>query len=408
MKISRLDIAPIRCGGLLLAILAFFTMGLIYTNSQASDETTIYTVQKAILPVWIKDQKIRAGYLYFYNDTSKISEIKKSGLNMIIVKAWQFHEKQTHQTLLRFKRWGEACYRHDLHMLAAYNWQPQGVVLAKFRPAVFSDGSEATFVCPLDRNFWEMHMSEIGGHIAQLSLKKGLSIDGVLIDLEMYGTEKLPNNRRNYSDETCYCDVCFSDYIAEKSLNSNIVAVDRRYRASFLKRNSLYEDYHDYIAGMLNNYARHYRAALHSINPQLFLGVYPYTTQPNWVIEGMARAFGTPENPVLLYAVDTYYKGGYKNIPERYEEKLEELGINGLYVPGYLFRKYSSSMINENIVKSLEKSDGYWLFKIPQLWYNYTDKNEKLANGSQREYWDSICDANKKSGKDPIEINTTQ
>jgi hypothetical protein len=265
----------------------------------------------------------------------------------------------------------------------------------KYRLAVFSDGSEARFICPLDELFWENHLIKIAEYISNISKRSSVSIDGLFLDMEMYRTEDLSNNKRYYSQKTCYCKHCFEKFLSERHmLSADISSIAPSERNDYLIDKGLEDAYRAFLFANIKKLASHYRTAVHKINPNLFLSVYPYPYENNWVINSVVEAFGTNNKPVLLFAVDTYYKGGHERIPQAYGDAYEAAGIEALYIPGYLFRKYSSDALHENLIHSLAKADGYWLYRLPQLWTQPTVKNDTIAKGTADDYWKAIKGAN--------------
>lgn len=357
------------------------------------------------LPKWITGKKIAAGYLYDYNDINKLSKIKKSGLNTLIVKSWQYDSVNTKKTLAKIKKWGRACQEAGIHTFQAYNWQPQEVELEKYRRAIFSNGEKARFVCPLDKEFWENHLTRIGKYISIMSNRSEVAINGLLLDIEMYRTEDLANIKRFYSEETCYCKYCFESFLNKNHIIVNdklTIKPEKRY--DFIKEKGLEKAYNEYLSNEVATLAVEFRKAIHTIKANLLLAVYPYPYENNWVINEVVKSFGTQELPVLLFSVDTYYKGGHDRIPKSYGSAYKSKGINALNIPGYLFRKYSSASIFENIIHSVEKADGYWLYRLPQLWEESTNSYDVIAGDSMDDYWKAIEKANKLSRVVSIEV----
>jgi len=348
---------------------------------------------------WIKQEKIRAGYLYYYDDVRYARSLQEAGMNTVLVKGWQFADrKQTENTLLSYKKWALSCRRNGLHLFAAYNWQPQETVFQRYRPVVFADGREGLFVCPLDRMFWQEHLILHGMEIARLSLDPNGSIDGILLDLEMYRTEKEHAERKNYSPNACFCDFCFSTFLFAKGYTGfTLPPVDKRDRSQWLAQKGWLDQYRRYLEQQVSVLAHEYSRQVRLVNPRLLLAVYPHPSESNWVLRDLAKEFGTPEVPVVIFATHSYYVGGYQSIPSNQQQYLEGMGIDAVYVAGYLFRKYSSGQIEENLLESARRADGYWLFKMPQLWkQDLVGKNEQLAGGSQADYWKAIRSANQK------------
>ena len=378
---------------LMICMILVLSAGLCNCYLQASEERINSRPKRLSSRDWMREEKIKAGYLYFYNDKSHLKEIKSSGLNTLIVKAWQFDEKQEAKSLFLMRSWGGACQANGMHMIAAYNWQPQKECF-RYRSAVFKDGTNAMFSCPLDKEFWKGHILKIGRDLSRISTEDDMSLDAVMLDLEIYGTEYQPTPNKYYTDTTCYCGNCFSSFFKTMKDSILIPDVEARDRYQYLKKNGLLEAYRAFLEASVAEFAVEYRNEIRSINPEISFGLYPYSKTKNWVLQTMARVLGSNDRPVLLFSVDTYYKGGHASIPRNPQSVLREERIDGLYIPGYLFRKYPASMVHENIVYSRMKSDGYFLFKLPQLWSKSLNSSEMLAEGSTQDYWKAISTAN--------------
>lgn len=400
-KMPKIHMLPRWCVLSIVILLSIWIFPLIVS----AQENYAGIAEKYTLPSWMS-AKILAGYLYDYNDTGYIPKIKNSGLNTLIIKSWKFDSGNLSATLARLEKWGKACKQNDIHAFLAYNWQPQEMEMGKYRRAVFSDGSVARFTCPLDNSFWENHLIRIVRLLSSISTNNEALIDGVFLDLEMYRTEDLPNMKRFYSQDTCYCDSCFDDFIKAKGItaeNSSIIVANKRYE--YISSKNLTDEYRRYQVKKVQSHASILREVVEQINPGLFLSIYPYPNKNNWVLNALVKTFGTAHKPVLLYAVDTYYEGGHGRIPEAYGSEFSDSGIDALYIAGYLFRKYSNSAIYENIVKSGEKADGYWLYRLPQLWDQEKQQIE-LIRDTADDYWGSIEAANDKHRMKMFEIRT--
>jgi hypothetical protein len=347
---------------------------------------------------WITKEGIRAGYLFYYTHPRYAAIMKNAGMNTVIVKGWQFYLAQMATTLKAYQTWAKTCNENGLHMIAAFNWQPQEEVFANCRPVMFADGTEGIFPCPLDEYFWREHLTNAAVKIAEISVEDSVSvIDGLFLDMEMYRTEELPHAQRSYSSTTCFCDVCFSRFINEfagfKSLPP--VRIDRR--QAWLTQYGLLADYRTYQIAQVEAKAGELKSAVRAINPKLLFGVYPAITDSNWVLQSVMRTFGRDSYPVISFSTDTYgYLSplGAARIPADLPSYFEKYNINGYYAAGYMFRKYTSSEIRTAIIQSCQRSQGYWLYKMPQLVEPVIPAGEELAGGTQADYLQAIKTAN--------------
>lgn len=327
---------------------------------------------------WIEQDKMRAGYLYYYNPVSKINLIKELGLNTIILKSWKFHTANDRQaTIKSIRSWAKAAKENNIHVFVAVNWQPYPYMdLLKYKKAVYQDGTEGLAVCPLDDPFWEKHVQDIFMLIANMSKEPNLQIDGILLDMEIYGTEKEPEIKKNYREGRCgFEDTAFSQYLLHKNYKPDALpAVPIKERKQWLTSQKLLDDYFSFLRNQIQNKAANVRIDLEKINPDFLLGMYPHPARDNWVQYPLAKGFSSERLPLIVFGIHSYgyYKDrngdGYTLIPGDVKERYKEDDINSLYSAGYLLRKYNAKALERNLKQSVKNWDGYWLFNIPQLW----------------------------------------
>jgi hypothetical protein len=358
------------------------------------------------LPDWILQDGIRAGFMSstqgLLGSISSFVEVTKNiGLNTAIVYGCSFAEAPIH--LKSYREWLQRCNQAGLHVFAFYAWQPP--VGNTCRPVVFADGTEGLFPCPLDNKLWQNYfMADMADKLAKLSVEgPHYQFDGFFLDMEMYRTEAQPEAKKHYSFDTCFCDFCFSRFILDATPIKDIPLVSKGIRKSWLSQNGYLTSYHAYLTEQVEARAQELKTAVHAINPKLLFGVYPAINDTNWVRTAVMRAFGRDSYPVISFTTDTYgYYGnraipstwGANRIPADLNAYFEKYDINGIYAAGYLFRSYTSSEMREHLVKSCQKAQGYWLFRMPQLLEDNIPESEALAGGTQAEYLQAIKNAN--------------
>lgn len=355
------------------------------------------------LPEWIEKEGIRAGFiLASTSDNLKkiprvIKEIKDIGLNTAIVYGCSFAEAPIHLTY--YREWIRLCNRAGLHVFAFYGWQPP--VGNPCRSVVFSDGTEGLFPCPLDDKLWQNYLTaDMVDKLAKVSVEgPQLSFEGYFLDMEMYRTEKLPDAKRNYSSDTCFCDFCFSTFIINRTPIRPLPPVSKDKRKLWLSQKGLLSDYNAYLTEQVEVRAENLKNEVRAINPKLLFGVYPALNETNWVRTAVMRVFGRDSYPVISFTTDTYgyysKPWGADRIPTDLPAYFAKYNINGVYVAGYLFHLYTSSEIRTHIIQSCKRSKGYWLFRMSQLLEPEIPEGvEALAGGSQADYLRAIKSAN--------------
>ncbi len=327
---------------------------------------------------WIEQDKMRAGYLYYYNPVSKINLVKKLGLNTIIVKCWRFNSaKDKSETISSIRKWAKAAKDNDIHLFVAINWQPFPYMdILNYKKVVYEDGTEGVAVCPLDGLFGKDYISSISLLIAHLSIEPDIKIDGMFLDMEIYGSEKEPQVKKNYYEKRCgFSDVCFSQYLIYKGYDSSqFPLVDGKDRKKWLEKENLLDDYFVFLRKQIKKMSEDLRDSIHNVNPDFLIGMYPHPAKNNWVQYPLAEGFNSDRLPLIVFGTHSYgyYKDkngdGYTFIPKDIKQQYKEDGINSLYSAGYLFRKYDGKTLERNLKQSVKNWDGYWLFNLPQLW----------------------------------------
>jgi len=349
-------------------------------------------------PRWIAKEKIRAGYLYAYNNPMRINLVKALGLNTLIVKGWKFHRREDFaETIENYRSWARATKKANLHMFIAYNWQPEQKS-ANYRHVVYSDGTSGIAPCPRDHTYWQKKLVGLAKVVARMSLQPDLQIDGIFLDTELYGSGE--KSYKNYGNCTCFCDNCFSSFLfARGYTGSQLPLMACRDRKEWLSDNKLLTAYFDFLKTDVELLAQNLEQELHLVNPILLIGLYPsplYPTADNWVRNSIARGLSTNGPPILIFGTESYSGGNWQQrTPDNPLKLYKELGVNCLYIAGFLLRSYSSNNLGASLYTAGEKYTGYWIYKIPMLW-GYFEKNEKLMHGTVGEYRDSITKANEK------------
>ncbi len=373
------------------SILLFWVLCTCATNlcSQVSCASKSPEATAAKLPQWITTEKIRAGYLYAENDTKYAALMRAHGLNTVIIKGLFVDEKGIKETLENYREWARACTKEKLHVFAAYNWQPSSKS-SSYRRVIYSDGSSGIAPCPRDRGHWQEYLTYFGKVIAELSLEPDLQIDGIFLDCELYGPEL--GLKRHYGPHTCFCDNCFSSFLLARSYNgSQLPSVRYRDRKRWLDKNKLLDNYFRFLERDVELLAKQFEQELHAVNGGLMLGMYPQLH--NWVLKSIARGFGTDSFPMIVFATDSYVGGGDRRIPDEPIEFYRKSRIYSIYAAGFLLGSYGHSGLRANLYGAAKKCNGYWLFRMPMLWGKFS-KNERLAYGTEKEYWQSIAAAN--------------
>lgn len=336
---------------------------------------------------WIEHDKIRAGYLFFNDPVSKIKLLKELGLNTIILGCYRFeYPTLREETICKMKEWAKTAKNNDIHLFFAINWQPfPGTKGHQYSFVAYEDGTKGVAVCPLDKKFWTDRIKDIFMLIADMSSEPNLQVDGIFLDMEIYGSEKEPQVKRSYYEPKCdYSDVCFSEYLINRGYkHGEFPSVELKDRKDWLANKKLLDDYFFFLRDQIKIKAEQLRNALHNVNPNLLIGMYPHPLQDDFVQYSLAQGFSSQTLPFIVFGTHAYgYKvdkngDGYTLIPKDLKIRYQKEGINILYSAGYLFKRYNGETLERNLKQSVKNWDGYWLFNLRQLWKT-EDNPDKL------------------------------
>lgn len=329
---------------------------------------------------WIDRDRIRAAYHYANPPAEeKTQDLVDAGMNAQILKA-------TVEKALPFLR---AARQHPgMHCFLALNFnvnaEQEGL-----RQAVLADGRVERYACPLEERFWREYLLPEMLERARLAADPDLQLDGLWIDFELYSTV----TGQRYYTNACYCDHCMALFAEHKGITLPALANDQR--AGWLAEHGYAQEYQLFLGTRVEQFAREVREQVHAVEPNLLLGFYP--TPHDWSLMAVARAFSTPELPIILWATDTYGGGGPNNVPDNWRERYAAEGINARYCAGLLLRAYSAKNLAANIYYTAAKCDGYWLFTTYTLWKPVEEHTGDyyLAAGTPEEYWAAIRRANR-------------
>jgi len=354
-----------------------------------------------VLPEWIDIEGIRGGFITSTaGNLTKIPRYVETmttmGLNTAIVYGCSFAETPSHLTY--YREWLRLCNQAGLHVFAYYPWQPP--VGNSCRPVVFSDGTEGLFPCPLDNQLWQKYLEgDLAVKLATVSVEGPMSsFDGYFLDMEMYRTENEPDAKKHYSFDTCFCDICFSRFILNRTPIRPQPTVRSDQRKAWLLQHGFLPDYYAYLIEQVESKTEQLKSKVRAINPKLLFGVYPALNDTNWVRNAFMRALGRDSYPVISFSTDTYgylaVPWGANRIPSDMSAYFERYNINGIYAAGYMLRKYTSAEIGTQIIRSYQRSQGYWLYQMSQLVEDQVSEAETLAGGSRSDYVQAIQEAN--------------
>ena len=335
---------------------------------------------------WLSSDKIRASYFHSYQDEEHACLLKKADFNALLVKFGGNFD-----SLSGIESWAEIAQKYDLHFYPVLNLggaQEISYTNEHFRREINRAGqvSEKT-PCPLDEYFWDVVVKQRLLDIA--SLKKGLPIDGVIFDTEMYGADHF-----YYGDKSCFCDNCFNSFLRAKGVKAEVLP-EKRW--DWLVESGYQSEYFNLLEIRLEQLARLSIQDVRKQYPDFMLGVLHYFDR--WFYNGIARAWGTKENPIMLFSEHTYSSGFSSYIPNTQTE-IASKSIYAYFIPGIWISKFYPSYLTSNIYYMSEASAGYWLYTSYSLWKD-EDRLESgyRIPGTQKEFWEALAEGNQEIAK---------
>ncbi|MBI4024208.1 MAG: hypothetical protein HY360_04450 [Verrucomicrobia bacterium] len=245
---------------------------------------------------------------------------------------------------------------------------------------------------PLDSVAWQELMVNESLRAHRQAKADGLPLDGVIIDLEMYGAKfgDVYNSRHTFDDATYGA---FAKEHPELGDPGN-VAVERR--LDYLASKKLLAEYYRFMEKKMEAIARDVERQIHAQAPDLVIGFLQYFD--NWFYRGFIRGIGTPSMPVLAFTEQTYY--GY-NFNARWEyDWFRKENMHSLYYPGFWPKTIHPDNMAAMANAAAAEADGYWVYGFAQT----DEKNAPLMDAAIKKANRKIVDLAKDGRIDCLQI----
>ena len=250
-------------------------------------------------------------------------------------------------------------------------WQKSG------RAWVREDGEremrgDLYFKCPLDESVYERWL--VSPYLA--GVREGI-IDGIHIDWENPG----------YVLKPCYCDDCFSKFLALKGIKTDMPESAKRLQ--FVKERGLLQAYEDSIREQQVAMFRRVAGKLRAVNPDFLFSSYA-SGHTNFT-----QAMNAPDTPFIFLDDRHYYNDDRQAWWESYSQRLRQAGY--LYICGgwvnALFGPQASQVSAEQwIYETSVNEDGVWLWFEHELTddmmraYSAADRRIRVVQDRVGEY----------------------
>ena len=214
---------------------------------------------------------------------------------------------------------------------------------------------------PIDETWWERTMHEPAIAVANLSLY--YPIWGLVWDIELYGHGAILRDDYSYDLPAIHA---FAN-----ATGITIPPMGKSEGFFYLQREGLLEPFHAWMGEVMFAMAKRTGDAVHAINPGFNLGLLG--TEDSWHHWTILRAFNCSTASVTSWGEQTY--GGYvEEKVEFYQEKFEELGLNGKYVPGVRPAASLGKFIYD-LGLAVRHNGVFWIYQHNGDPWSYTSKS---------------------------------
>ena len=245
--------------------------------------------------------------------------------------------------------WGQIQKDHNLHVIISWPYGSDSRYgNTQLAPTTLACQDAGPILHALNPgNIWET----VIGDRAVIAAKGGLT--GMVVDMEMYGADQ------TWYDGPCYCNSCWSRFCREHVEGSDALSIPAAERAAWMKSHGIASDYARWQEASIANILQDMRTGL-AANPRLLGNLHAIED-----LAGLARGFGTPEMPALIFGELGVQGGddGYFNV-SRLPKRVADLRKNGypaIFVTGLWLLHVTPPDLPESYANS-DCYAGYWVW----------------------------------------------
>ena len=345
-------------------------------------------IEKSKLP-----RKMLAMYSGFVLKKSNLKEFEKNYLvplgrakfNVCDLKIHNLHMTSDAELISGLKELGNAINRNGMVFTAyTYAW-----------PRRRNPQKHVKFPCFVDEkgNMIPDKFSMIHYEVWQVIFKnafrlaeasKKAPVAAVKFDLETIQT-----------DAISYDDKSWTKFANDKQLSKDIPA-SKRFK--YLQDIKMGKEYIKWFHTQYDQLAERLEKELHSINPDLSLGVMPLSKRMGFAF---AKKLGTKRAPVIVDHWGMYNGGGFDSATRKKLKQVKAISPNILFVPWFRINSYRPEFITCNAYHAASSCDGYssWvgtmLLPLSKLEAKTMPKVYQLPNGTtNQDYYAAYKKAN--------------
>ena len=328
---------------------------------------------------WLQHERLRGmyGYVGQWQDEDLLGRISAAGFNCMLVHTMGKTHRQDGWPA-EAAEWVKVQRERELRVIVSWPFgSDERYGNTQF--GAYQPGGAVTWTrgpCPLSAEYWDRVVSDRAVTAAEAGLT------GLVVDMEMYGADatRYPG--------PCYCDACWSGFVDEHLEGVAADEVPLPGRPAWIAANDLAGDYARRqelgVMAILQAIRRRVRAA----NPLFLLG---NLLDPESV-PGLARGFGTPTMPALVFS-ELEYHGGIAGTPGRLQQ-LRARGYPVWYVPGLYIKPVTPPRLPELVRTIGPASGGYWIWSTAAFASNPRGEYAHAEDYSHDDYWGAFRRAN--------------
>ncbi len=332
------------------------------------------------------NQHLRAAYLGYSSDKKieLLSLIRQNGLNAVFVKFPTLQYPIQLPIKRQIIKWAKCCQSKQIHFFPIINfWHYEYSWIQPDHYLVDAQTAYKRTPCPLDVSVWQSTVHDRLTSLALLS--KSYSIQGCLIDFEMYGADitRYPSY--------CLCDLCFNKYVREKGRPNNLPSLKER--ILFLGNPKEKKEYFSAWMTHVSSLFAKTSQDIHQINPNFFLGGMQLDADSGY-FSGVREGLKCSGNPIFILSEQTYTTG-YNQTNQNLYDQVTRGGTNVKFLAGFWQSQFNPAELAPHYYYTAKNFDGYWIYDLDAI----TEPFQGRLFENRDDYWNAIHLANKELDK---------
>ena len=221
----------------------------------------------------------------------------------------------------------------------------------------YGDNNKPAYVpCPLEHRVWEIGLIK-----PMIQHAKAGLLDGLNLDLEPYGAYSFDKT----GEMLCYCDDCFSKYLAHKQLKDEVARTERY---GWLEQRGELDAYLDLLRVRSVKMFKDLAAQMRAVHPTFVFSAYPdfvvEDLRADWRLQGLAVGLHSPQAPFIVVNSTPYWEDPSRPWWDGPHTAYRKLGIKhvmGSWAAGLMGHHKESHVGAAELMYELAMySDGFW------------------------------------------------